>query len=574
MTVVPAPGVEPKGPGVEARMDASERETYSGIGVSPGIGVGPVKQMVRSLPELPEPADDIDTDRELDRAVSALTWVADDLDARAERAGGEAQEVLEAQAMMALDPSLRDRVATAVTAGSPAPHAVMSAFGGFRKKLEEAGGYLGERVADLDDVRNRIIARILGAPVPGLPTSDTPFVLSAVDLAPADTADLDPENVVALITREGGPTSHTAIIAKSLDLPAVVACAGALDIPEGGNVMVDGRTGTVTVDPQDTEVEAARERESSLARRAAAASGPGKTADGHAVALLINIGGFGDITEGLDFEGVGLFRTEFLFLDREQPPSVDEQRDAYAAVLERLPGKKATFRTLDAGADKPLPFLHAGAEENPALGVRGIRTRIAHKDVLTDQLQAIAAAAQETEAEVSVMAPMVATLDEAQEFVDLVHSHGLERAGVMVEVPALALQAEQLVRIVDFVSIGTNDLSQYTFAADRMVGALGELLDPWQPSLLALIAMTAQAGRQAGCPVGVCGEAASDPLLALVLTGLGVTSLSMVAGALPAVRGQLSAHTVDDLATLTKAATAATTAAAARAAVENLIAVS
>lgn len=556
-------------------MATTATATFTGIGVSPGIAIGPVKRMVRSVPDVPdspELASDLNADREGKRALAALERVADDLDERAERAGGEAQEVLEAQSMMALDPALRDHIATAVTGGADAPRAVMVAFTGFRQKLEDIGGYLGERVADLDDVRDRVIADLLGVPVPGLPTSDEPFVLVAHDLAPADTADLRPGRVVALVTEEGGPTSHTAIIAKSLGLPAVVACRGAMDLPEGTAVAVDGRAGTVVIDPVEADIEAARQQEADIHRLSTSASGPGRTADGHSVALLLNIGGAADIADNVDCEGVGLFRTEFLFLDRERAPSVAEQHVAYREVLTRLETRKAVFRTLDAGADKPLPFLRRAAEENPALGVRGIRTRVDHREVLADQLQAIAMAAQDSDAEVSVMAPMVSTLVEAREFVDMVHDCGLQRAGVMVEVPALALQAEHLVKIVDFVSIGTNDLSQYTFAADRMAGALGALLDPWQPALLQLIARTARAGQHAGCPIGVCGEAASDPLLALVLVGFGVTSLSMVATALPAVRGLLSAHNRDQLSRMAAAAETALDAETARATAREFLA--
>ncbi len=260
--------------------------------------------------------------------------------------------------------------------------------------------------------------------------------------------------------------------------------------------------------------------------------------------LLLNVGGAGDLTP--DAEGVGLFRTEFLFLGRTTAPSVEEQERAYAEVFGALGDGKIVLRTLDAGADKPLPFLGLAEEENPALGVRGLRIARDHPEVLTDQLTAVARAATATGADVWVMAPMVATAAEADAFAAEVRKAGLPTAGVMIEVPAAALRAARLLEVVDFVSIGTNDLSQYTMASDRMNGDLADLLDPWQPAVLELVAGVASAGRDVGKPVGVCGESAGDPLLALVFTGLGVTTLSMSGSVLPAVRASLAAHTLAD----------------------------
>jgi phosphotransferase system enzyme I (PtsI) len=232
-------------------------------------------------------------------------------------------------------------------------------------------------------------------------------------------------------------------------------------------------------------------------------------------------------------------------------------------------GRKVVLRTLDAGADKPLPFLALAPEENPALGIRGLRTSRVHPEVLADQLGAVARAAKATEADIWVMAPMVSTVGEAAAFADQVHGLGLPIAGVMVEVPAAALQAAQLLEVVDFLSIGTNDLSQYTMASDRMSGELADLLDPWQPALLQLIAMCASAGRDVGKSVSVCGEAASDPLLAPVLVGMGITSLSMSASAVPAVRVALARRTREECENLARLALAAPDAMAGRRAVAD-----
>ncbi len=307
-------------------------------------------------------------------------------------------------------------------------------------------------------------------------------------------------------------------------------------------MLVDGDDGSVMIDPDTAQIS---ERVGRLAAQRAAltkVSGPGRTADGEPVQLLVNVGRQRDLitAAAVDCEGVGLFRTEFLFLDRSDAPTVEEQRVAYAQVFDAFTGRKVVVRTLDAGADKPLGFVTLPDEPNPALGVRGLRTSRLFPDLLDQQLRAIALAAGPSGTDVWVMAPMVSTPSEAAAFAARAHASGLPVAGAMVEVPAAALRAPAMAASCDFLSLGTNDLAQYTFAADRMAGELADLLDPWQPALLELIRMTAEAGRAAGQPVGVCGEAASDAALALVLVGLGVTSLSMAPVSLPAVRSSLA----------------------------------
>jgi phosphotransferase system enzyme I (PtsI) len=272
-----------------------------------------------------------------------------------------------------------------------------------------------------------------------------------------------------------------------------------------------------------------------------------------------------------DVEGVGLFRTEVLFLDAATAPTVADQATAYTKVFKAFGERKVVIRTLDAGADKPLAFAPSEEEENPALGVRGLRMDRRFPQLLDDQLEAIAQAAKATSAKVWVMAPMVSTVHEARAFVDRVRSHGLPVAGMMVEVPAAALRARHMMDIVDFASIGTNDLTQYAMATDRMAGELAELLDPWQPAVLDLIAAAGAAGKAVGKPVGVCGEAARDPLLALVLVGLGISSLSMAPAGVPAVRFALSRTDIETCEAMAAAARNAQDAAGARAAVEELV---
>jgi phosphotransferase system enzyme I (PtsI) len=519
-----------------------------GIGVSPGVAYGPVLRLAPP-PVLPPPgAGPGDAEAELAAARAGLERVGADLESRAASAPTEAAEVLGALAMIVRDPELADEVESRIRDGAAAPHAVAEAFDQFAAVLASAGGYLGERAADLADLRERAVAVLLGRPMPGVPNPDYTFVLVAGDLAPADTAVLDTKKVLAIVTELGGPTSHTAILSKSLGLPAVVRCAGADALLDGDLVLVDGSEGEVVVDPPPSLV--AEHRARAEGRRAAAAGvrGPGRTADGHPVKLLVNIGSERDLEQAAtaDAEGVGLFRTEFLFLDRAEAPTLAEQTAVYAKVFSAFAGRRVVVRTLDAGADKPLAFLPLGAEANPALGIRGLRTARRAPELLAVQLRAIAAAADVTAQagragpELWVMAPMVSTASEARAFCAQVHQAGIATGGVMVEVPAAALRADEVLAGCDFASLGTNDLAQYTFAADRMQGDLADLLDPWQPALLELIRLTAQAGARAGKPVGVCGEAASDPALALILVGLGVSSLSMAPVSLDGVRAALA----------------------------------
>ncbi|MDT0381255.1 phosphoenolpyruvate--protein phosphotransferase [Streptomyces sp. DSM 42041] len=553
-------------------MDA----TLRGVGVSHGLAVGEVRHMGTAV--LEPPAKRIgrdDAPREQKRARSAAHAVAADLEARGQLAGGDAQGVLGAQAMMARDPELIADVERRITVGSSAERAVYDAFAVYRALLSGAGRYVAGRVADLDDVRNRIVARLLGVPMPGVPDSDDPFVLIARDLAPADTALLDPTQVLAFVTEEGGPTSHSAILARALGVPAVVALPGAGELAEGTVIAVDGSTGEVTVNPSEAEqamlARTAGERLTALA----AVSGPGATSDGHKVPLLANVGSPADVQAAVEAgaEGVGLFRTEFLFLeDGAAAPSVERQAKVYRQVLEAFPQGRVVVRVLDAGADKPLGFLTPADEPNPALGVRGLRALLDHPEVLRDQLSALARAAAGLPVYLEVMAPMVADRADAAAFAEVCRAVGLRaKCGVMVEIPSAALRARSVLQEVEFLSLGTNDLAQYTFAADRQVGAVSRLQDPWQPALLDLVALAAEAARAEGKGCGVCGEAAADPVLACVLTGLGVTSLSMGASAIPYVREALARHTLAQCERAASAARAADGAGQARSAAHAVL---
>jgi phosphotransferase system enzyme I (PtsI) len=544
--------------------EENRRMQLSGYGIGHGSASGPVRIMPGPLPEPGDEPRTADAATEFSAVVAALDAVALDLTTRGERAGGPAKDVLAATALMATDPSVIADLHARIDSGSTGERAVFDAFALVQATLTDLGGYVAERASDVADVAQRAIARLRGVPAPGVPDSGTPYVLIARDLAPADTATLDLDLVLALITAEGGPTGHTAILARSRGIPALIGVEGALDVAEGTVVLVDAASGTLLVDPGDDALAAAR---SSRAVPVAPLAN-GTLADGTRIPLLANLGSPEEVARaiGLGAEGVGLLRTEFLFLDATTPPTVAEQSDRYAAVLRHFPGRRVVVRVLDAGADKPLPFLHGGREDNPALGLRGLRALRANEGILRDQLTALAVAQAETGADLWVMAPMVADLEETSYFVGLAREFGLGTVGVMAEVPSLALQAEQVVRDVDFVSIGTNDLTQYTMAADRTLASVARYQDAWHPAVLRLVGMIGGAGAAHGTPVGVCGEAAADPALAVVLVGLGATSLSMAPEALAAVRAELATVTLAQARERAARALTATSAAGARAA--------
>ncbi len=541
-----------------------------GVGIGLGVAQGPVARMADPLPAPADVPSTLTPDEELARVREAVAAVARELEDRGSKAGGLARDVLEAQAMMAEDPTLDAEVSTRVNAGKTGEFAVHEAFASFRDSLAAMGGYLGERAADLDDVAQRVIARLRGLPAPGVPDPGHPFVLVAKDLAPADTALLDLDQVLALVTTDGGPTSHTAILAREKSIVAVVGAAAAKDLVDGQTVIVDAAKGVVTTAPTSDELAQAQHRADTRAAAGSAPLTPGALKDGHAVPLLANLGKPGGAAQAVELgaEGVGLFRTEFLFLSATQAPTVEEQTASYTELLQAFPGKKVVVRALDAGADKPLAFLNDAHEDNPALGLRGLRALRASEDILREQLTALANADAASDADLWVMAPMVSTVEETEYFVTLAKEYGIKTAGVMVEVPSSAIQAARILQLADFASIGTNDLTQYTLAADRLLGSVASYQDPWHPAVLQLIKMTADGGKANGKPVGICGEAAADPLLAVVLVGLGATTLSMAPTALADVRASLLQYTREDAERIAAAALAADDAASARSAAQ------
>ena len=448
-----------------------------GVGIGRGVAVGPVIRMAAPLPEPSDAprAESISAETEIARVEKSLALVNADLNRRAEEAANgdegakQAAPILQAIAMFASDPSLAQSIKDLINQGKTAERAVLEGFGAVEDMFRAIGGYQAERAADLHDVGQRVIADLMGAPAPGLPVSETPFVLVAEDLSPADTAALDMSKTLAIVTSQGGPTSHTAILARARGIVAVVSAAEAAELENGTNVIVNAAKGEIVVNPSEDEIAAAEAAKSRAAAAKELRGKPGATKDGHLIPLLANVGKPSDAAKALEYgaEGVGLFRTEFLFIGNSEPPSVEEQTKAY-------------------------------------------------------------------------------TEHEADYFVKLGKSFGLKFVGAMAEVPSIALMADKVADVADFVSIGTNDLTQYTLAADRTLGSVANYQTAWHPAVLRAIKMICDAGNAKGMPVGVCGEAAADPDLAVVLAGLGVNSLSMTPVALDDVRAALAEVTFEE----------------------------
>jgi phosphotransferase system enzyme I (PtsI) len=516
-------------------------EIYRGIGVSPGVAVGPIRKVINQVSNAAIAA----SPREV---FAALNKVSEDLELAAATVDLDvAKEVLSAQAMIAQDPALVEAIGARLDQDIKYPNVrpeIEAAFAGFKDALLAIGGYFAERAADLDEICNRLLAKLSGTESAGLHL-DSPTVVVAEDLTPADTASLNLKFALALVVEKGGPTSHTAIVARGLGIPAIVGCTGAMELQDGATVLADGRAGDVIKTPTDAEIEERQIKEAALRARAANVTGPGRLSDSTPIKLLANCGdGDGSLAAvNAGAEGIGLFRTELLFLDSHTEPTIEEQIQMYRTVFTPMSGKRVVVRTLDAGSDKPVPYLNTEKEENPALGVRGWRLTRTSEAVLTRQLEAIARASESMDLDLWVMAPMINTPAEAAHFAKRARSFGIKHVGVMVETPAAALHADKVLAEVDFGSFGTNDLTQYVMASDRLDSRLADMTSTWHPAVLRTIQIAANSAKQLIKPLGVCGEAAANPHLAAVLIGLGVNSLSMAPSAISEVRGFLS--TVD-----------------------------
>jgi phosphotransferase system enzyme I (PtsI) len=493
--------------------------------------------------------------RALERAESELRELATTVSATA---GEEEGEIFEAHAEFAADPELIRLAEESVGTGASAERSVVGAFDTFRELLAaSASEYLAARAADLDDVRDRVVKILIGLSTSG-DSPDRRSMIVAHELTPSQTASIPVDLIAGIVTETGSPTSHAAILARALGVPAVVAVEGLLAaIRADVDVAIDGRSGEAIVDPDASEREAIARRHAKEEERRVALGAlrdePGRTADGHHVELAANIGSIDHIPAAVEAggEGSGLVRTEFLFLGRVTAPTIEEQTKVYAEILRGFPGHRVVFRTLDAGADKPLPFVERESEENPALGLRGIRLSLRQPDLFRDQLRALVRARAEVVGEdagrLAIMFPLVAAAIELEAARDTLRSIAAEEGvdladlevGVMIEVPSGALGAARLARNADFFSIGTNDLIQYLFAVDRLNSAVADIGDVLEPDVLALIGRVVDAAHANDAWVGVCGEAAGDPTVAAALVGLGVDELSMSRVAISEVKDAL-----------------------------------
>lgn len=503
---------------------------------------------------------------------------------------GDEAGIFDAQAMMATDPELLDAAVAGVQAGAdPAASVTAAAAAAAATLAALPDELLAARAADVRDVGARIV-RLMNGVAMDLP--DAPAVAIADDLPPSVAAELPPGLLLGIALEGGSATAHAVILSRGLGIPAVVGATGLVAAAGGATtIAMDGETGELVLDPDPAETAEFAGRAAALAaRRLAAASlrgRPGATADGARVVLLANIGGPDEAARAIDAgaEGVGLFRTEFLFMKRQSAPTEAEQVEPYRRVFEAFgPERQVVVRLADIGGDKGLPYLGLAPEANPFLGVRAIRLAAGSRELLATQLRAIWRAAGRAGVTPSVMAPMVTTLADAQLLLDLrdearaaVAASGEPlparmETGIMVEVPSAAIMAAELAGVVDFFSIGTNDLTQYTLAADRSNPALAYLQDALHPAVLRLVAAVVAGADGAGIPVAVCGELAGDPLGALVLMGLGVDELSADAGSLDGVRAAIASVTRAQLAELARRALAATDAAAVRLLARDLLA--
>ena len=526
-----------------------------GLPAAPGIALGAARHFQAPAPEIPtEPANDPEAEWEalqqaLERVRSEIRATRDSV---AARAGEYSAAIFDAHLLFLEDDALLEPARRAIFEqrrnAAQAWHGAAERVAAEYRSLDDE--YLEARAEDLAGVARQVVAELVGGQAPAAVVE--PGIVLAADLTPADTAALDRELVCGVATAYGGPTSHSAILARSLGIPAAVGLGEQLlDVPEGAPLALDGDAGAVVVDPADELVRdyerRSAEHEEAARRARASAQQPARTRDGRRIEVVANVGSPEDVDAAVasGAEGVGLLRTEFLFLERDSLPTEDEQYAAYADMAERLQGRPLILRTLDVGADKPLPYLPRRAEANPFLGVRGIRLGLAQPELLETQLRAALRAAALHP--LKVMFPMVTTLAEYHQAVSVLadareqlgeqgEATGQMEVGIMVEVPAAALAAEAFAPEVDFFSIGTNDLVQYTMAAERGNDAVAGLADGLHPAVLRLIRGVAEAAEAHGKWVGVCGELGSDPLAVPVLVGLGVSELSVNPPAIPAAK--------------------------------------
>ncbi len=535
-------------------------EGYLGLGAAPGVAVGPAMVWRPGRRPVATTVTEQSGEEEkarLEAAVRAVQKELEELRSRTERElGSDQAAIFTAQLLMLSDPALIGTAEELISLGKSAEAAVDKATTDQAALLASLPDeYLAERATDVRDVGERLVAHLRGEQ-DDLPVLEVPSIVVASDLTPSETARLPKDRLLGLVTEIGGRTSHVAIMARSLGIPAVVGVKGiARRVQNGDVVAVDGSSGEVAVRPDAGELAKWRQR---LQQHEAAKNGryvlavlPAITTDGHEVSLWANIGHPAEakIARELGAEGVGLFRTEFLYMGRDRLPSEEEQLAVYRQAVEHMAPYPVIIRTLDIGGDKDLPYLGLAREANPFLGWRALRYSLSRPDIFRTQLKAILRAG--VYGKVKIMFPLVVSVEEirqAKEQLALAQAELDERGlpwaenvpvGIMVETPAAAILAHQLAYEVDFFSIGSNDLIQYTLAADRQNEKVSLIYDPFHPAVLRLIDKTIAAGHKAGIEVGMCGELAGDPLATPLLLGLGLGEFSMAAPSLAAIKEKI-----------------------------------
>ncbi|MDC0761416.1 phosphoenolpyruvate--protein phosphotransferase [Brevibacillus sp. AG] len=545
-------------------------QKITGVKASAGIAIG--KAFLLTTPDLQINTVAIeDPASEIQRFQEALARAKNDLEdivLRVEREmGTDHADIFKAHLLVLEDPELvdtvKDKISNEKTNAESALNDVAQAFIGLFEQMDNE--YMRERAADIRDVTKRVLSYLLGVPFAGLGELTEEVIIVADDLTPSDTAQLDRRYVKGFVTDIGGRTSHSAIMARSLEIPAVVGTQGITRAVQPATlVILDGHEGIAIIDPSEEEIAVYKRKqadyEAQKAELAKLVNDKTVTLDNHHVELAANIGSPEDVAGAIanGAEGVGLFRTEFLYMGRNDFPTEEEQYVAYKHVLEHMGDRPVVIRTLDIGGDKHLSYLALPEEMNPFLGHRAIRLCLDNQELFRTQLRALLRAS--VHGNLKIMFPMIATLEEFRQAKAILEeekkslvNRGIVvsdqyEVGIMIEIPAAALMADQFAREVDFFSIGTNDLIQYTMAADRMNEKVAYLYQPYHPAVLRLLHNVIKAGHAQNKWVGMCGEMAGDPIAIPILLGLGLDEFSMSAGSILPARQQLSRLRVEDAA--------------------------
>lgn len=552
----PVPGASTQGWVPQAAVT-----TIAGIPASGGLAIGPIRQYThRPIVVTDQPGDPVVEGNKLQNALNAAQSELDRLHEEVKtRLGSGKAAIFRVHAEFLNDATLIMQTISLIYQGHSAGWAWQQIIGvrvSQMQKLDDP--ILAGRAVDLSDVGQRVLRHLVGTGEEQPISLDTPTILIAEDLTPSDTATLDPDMILGLCTARGGPTSHTAILARGFGMPAVVGLGDtALDVVDGTLGILDGESGKLYLKPSEADVQAARNLQQQLQRQQDAANATRFTAatttDGYRIEVAANINRAADAPQAIEAgaEGVGLMRTEFLFLARESAPTEEEQFEAYKAMAQAMGDRPLIIRTLDIGGDKEVPYLHLPKEDNSFLGVRGIRLCLIRPDLFIPQLRAIYRAA--AYGRIQIMLPMVSTLEDVERARAIAEQVRQELnapalpLGIMIEVPSAVILADHFAQEVDFFSIGTNDLTQYTLAMDRLHPQLARQADALHPAVLRMIEKTVQAARKAGKWVGVCGGIAGDPKGAVILTGLGVSELSVSIPSIAAVKAEIRSHSLTEM---------------------------